>query len=109
MASIGSALSMSVKGVACIIFPIVNGFIMGAQADQQSMSSCCLFMAVPSSVGCAFTFWFYFQNIKEKSQKRRDNVTSRLTMVAQMIVKRKLTIGEKMEKHTQAKLIHNDH
>lgn len=109
MASIGSALSMSIKGVACIIFPIVNGFIMGAKADQASMSSCCMFMAVPSSVGCIFTWWFYFQNRADIKRKKEAKTQETLNMVATLIGKIKLTPGQKMEKHASEKVIHNDH
>ena len=75
LSSVGSALSMSVKGIACIIFPIVNGSIMGAKATQETISDCCMFLAIPSSIGCLFNWWFYFRNNADQKRKREENKT----------------------------------
>jgi hypothetical protein len=106
MASIGSALSITVKGVACILFPIINGAIMGAKATQETMASCCLFMAVPSTIGCVFCWWFYFQNRADKAKKRRDSETAKAA--GRKPITRKLTHGEKLDKNACDKVVHND-
>jgi hypothetical protein len=51
MSSVGTAISMSVKGVSCLIFPLVNGLILGQNATKESIAKCCMFMAVPCSIG----------------------------------------------------------
>ena len=51
MSSVGTAISMSVKGVSCLIFPLVNGLLLGQNATKESIAKCCMFMAVPCTVG----------------------------------------------------------
>ena len=51
MSSIGTAVSMSVKAISCLIFPLVNGILIGNTATPKSISKCCMFMAVPCTIG----------------------------------------------------------
>lgn len=67
VSSIGSAISMSVKGISCVVFPLINGMIMGAESNQQTIASCCMFMAVPSTCGFVLIIFFLAKNMKKKS------------------------------------------
>jgi len=56
---------MSVKGVSCIIFPIVNGFIMGENATAADISKVCMFLAIPSTIGFLFVILFLWDIHRE--------------------------------------------
>lgn len=66
MASVGTAISMSVKAVSCLIFPMVNGMILGQQATKESIASCCMFMACPCTIGALLLVWFVMLGEPEK-------------------------------------------
>lgn len=56
---------MSVKGVSCIIFPIVNGALMGENATGEAISKVCMFLAIPSTIGFFFVILFLWDIHRE--------------------------------------------
>jgi len=80
MAAVGTGISMSVKGISCLIFPMINGLLMGTNATQESIASCCMFMAVPSTLGFLLICYFMrLQPSKPKAGEKKDE-TPKLEM-----------------------------
>lgn len=73
MAAVGTGISMSVKGVSCLLFPMVNGFLMGNTATKESVANCCLFMAVPSTLGFFLICYFMTLKAPKKEEPKKEN------------------------------------
>jgi len=66
LTSVGTGISMSMKGISCLIFPFVNGMFMGQTATPQSIANCCLFMAIPCTIGFVLICWYIWIDKKQE-------------------------------------------
>lgn len=106
----GTAFSMSVKGISCVIFPFVNGIIMGQEAGPIEICKVCLFMAFPCTLGFFLIIFFCISSMKSKSQKllekqkkeleliKNTDLTEPMMLPKEHNKKRKVKVDEKLNK-----------
>jgi len=95
LVSIGGAISMSVKGIACIIFPLINGAIMGKSADANDIASCCKFLAIPCTLGFIFVFFFIWDIRKEdlRAENEKNTLSLKNKNLTETLIKTKKQYG----------------
>ena len=77
VAGFGASLNMTTMGVASMLMPAVNGYILGNTATEEGLANCCYFMGVVVSIGIVFT-WLLALEIKREAQGKleKDELTA---------------------------------
>jgi len=77
VSSIGSSVNMVFKAIAYIIFPILNGAIMGVKAHELQINICCIYMAIVHSLGFvafAISFRLNLNDQRKKEKEEKENI-----------------------------------
>jgi MFS family permease len=69
VAGFGASLSMTTLGLAAMILPAVNGWILGDTATKENLSYCCYFLAVVMSIGVVST-WLLAVEMRRGEQRK---------------------------------------
>lgn len=69
IAGFGASLNMTTMGIASMLMPAVNGWILGDTATKENLADCCYFLAVVVSIGIVFT-WLLAVEMKREEQRK---------------------------------------
>jgi len=76
VSAIGSAINMLFKIVPYLLFPLINGVIIGMKATEIKLNMCFRYFSVVHTIGCiAFCafYWLHVRDYKEKEKIQKMN------------------------------------
>ncbi len=69
--AVGDSIALTTMGLASMVMPAVNGWILGDTATKENLADCCYFLAVVVSIGIVFT-WLLAVEMRREEQAKLD-------------------------------------